>query len=84
MDYVEVQAKVAEWTRSHWKGDQRCPRCLGNNWAIKPIVALPSEEPHSEYPFLHLPVVPYGCRECGYLIFLDALVLGLVPRASDD
>ncbi len=66
MDHREVEARVGEWIRSRWKGDPRCPRCLENDWKVKPRVALPAIEPDSTHQFLSVPVVPVRISEIPY------------------
>ena len=64
---------------------QACPACGAQDWVILEIVEAPVRWP----PELHsggpgFPMIPRGCRNCGYLMFFSAAKMGLGSRADDD
>jgi ribosomal protein S27AE len=85
MDPKEQATKVKEWIDSHWRGRGRCPRCGEGNWTVKyvvslPLTAVPADWTRTDHPVF--PVAPVVCGKCGYVIFLDAIAIG-VQRAAE-
>jgi hypothetical protein len=60
-----------------------CPACQAGEWVLLEIVEAPVRWPaelHSGGP--GMPMIPRGCRNCGYLMFFSAAKMGL--GESDD
>lgn len=61
----------------------QCPACRAEDWVILEIVEAPVRWPaelHSGGP--QFPMLPRGCRNCGYIMFFSAAKMGL--NTSDD
>ena len=55
-----------------------CPACHAQDWVILDMVEAPVRWPpelHSGGP--DFPMIPRGCRNCGYLMFFSAAKMGL-------
>jgi predicted nucleic-acid-binding Zn-ribbon protein len=70
--------KAIDWIRKNWTKPTECPICGSDNWGIGPqIVEVRGLNPDS-------PVYPkffVFCQKCGYTIFFNAVIAGLVaPR----
>ena len=59
----------------------QCPACRATDWVILEIVEVPVRWP----PELHsggpgFPLIPRGCRNCGYVMLFSAAKMGLGVR----
>ncbi len=75
---------VREWLDAKQVADQ-CPACGTAEWVILEIVEAPVRWPaelHSGGP--GFPMLPRGCRNCGYLMFFSAAKMGLGASDDDD
>jgi len=80
VDYV----KVADWIRENWKASMKCPVCETNDWRIgedvveiRPFIGHSVETVGNVYPFVQL-----FCSKCGYVIFFNAVISGIVDPKS--
>ena len=63
----------------------QCPACRATDWVILEIVEAAVRWP----PELHsggpgFPLIPRGCRNCGYVMFFSAAKMGLGVSQDDD
>jgi hypothetical protein len=75
---------VRRWLAAKQVVDQ-CPACGAMEWAILEIVEVPVRWPaelHSGGP--GFPLIPRGCRTCGYVMFFSAAKMGLGVSTDDD
>jgi len=79
----EIRAKAQAWVEEHWGKDTVCPMCGGGHWGLYEPVAL---RPYGAPPFRNavFPACPASCQKCGYTVFLNLLVVGLVEGYSDE
>ena len=75
---------VRAWLEAKQVVDQ-CPACRARDWAMLEIVDVPVRWPaelHSGGP--GFPLMPRGCRNCGYVMFFSAAKMGLGVSTHDD
>ena len=75
---------VRAWLEAKQVADQ-CPACRATDWAMLEIVDVPVRWPaelHSGGP--GFPLMPRGCRNCGYVMFFSAAKMGLGVSTDDD
>ena len=75
---------VRAWLKAKRVADE-CPACRATDWAILEIVDVPVRWPaelHSGGP--GFPMIPRGCRNCGYVMFFSAAKMGLGASTEDD
>lgn len=83
LDQAQEQL-VRDWLKAKRVAEQ-CPACGAGEWVILEIVEAPVRWPselHSGGP--GFPMVPRGCRNCGYLMFFAAAKMGLGANDEDD
>ena len=74
---------VRAWLEAKQVAEQ-CPACRATDWVMLEIVDVPVRWPaelHSGGP--SFPLVPRGCRNCGYVMFFSAAKMGLGASADD-
>ena len=74
---------VRAWLAAKQVADQ-CPACRATDWAMLEIVDVPVRWPaelHSGGP--GFPLIPRGCRNCGYVMFFSAAKIGLGTNTDD-
>jgi predicted nucleic-acid-binding Zn-ribbon protein len=76
LDKVQEQI-VSDWLQSKQVAAE-CPACRAEEWVILEMIEAPVRWP----PELHsggpgFPMIPRGCRNCGYLMFFSAPKMGL-------
>lgn len=65
-----------EWVRSKWGDDGKpCPVCGWTAWAVQDLADLPIRSITDEGEYESYPVVPLICRNCGYFLLFNALVI---------
>lgn len=82
----EQLEKAVAWLQSHDHPAPPCPICGQNKWTVgihlvQPITMGPDRNVHLggvSYPFLQV-ISP----KCGYTMFVNAVIAGLVPKAED-
>ncbi len=80
----EQEQIVRSWLEAKQVAEQ-CPACRASDWVILEIVEAPVRWPaelHSGGP--GFPMIPRGCRNCGYLMFFSAAKMGLGASSDDD
>jgi hypothetical protein len=83
LDQAQEQT-VRAWLQARHVAED-CPACSAREWVILEIVEAPVRWPaelHSGGP--GFPMVPRGCRNCGYLMFFSAAKIGLGESAGED
>ena len=83
LDHGQEQI-VHAWLTAKGVADQ-CSACRATDWAILEIVDVPVRWPaelHSGGP--GFPLIPRGCRNCGYVMFFSAAKMGLGVSQDDD
>lgn len=79
------RVKVTDWLRENWKGATLCPICAADNWSVGDHVieirVFQGKLQHvgggNLYPYVQL-----ICGTCGYTIFFNAIIMGLVDPRS--
>ncbi len=80
----EQERVVRAWLQAKQVAEH-CPACHASEWVILEIVEAPVRWPaelHTGGP--SFPMIPRGCRNCGYLMFFSAAKMGLGVSAGDD
>ena len=85
MSLDKVQDQLVEDWLQQKQVVRQCPVCQADDWVILEMVEAPVRWPHE----LHsggprFPMIPRGCRNCGYLMFFSAAKLGLGASADDN
>ncbi len=83
LDHAHEQ-RVRAWLQAK-QVTEDCPACHARDWVILEIVDAPVRWPaelHSGGP--GFPMIPRGCRNCGYLMFFSAAKMGLGTSRDDD
>jgi hypothetical protein len=83
LDQAQEQT-VRAWLQAK-RAAEHCPACHAADWAILEIVDVPVRWPaelHSGGP--SFPMVPLGCRNCGYVMLFSAAKIGLGTDADED
>ena len=73
---------VSDWLQSKQVAAER-PACRAEEWVILEMIEAPVRWPpelHSDGP--GFPMLPRGCRNCGYLMFFSAAKMGLGSSAD--
>lgn len=72
--------KVMDWIRKNWIKPSNCPICNMDDWGIsdkiieiRPIHEQPESFSGNIYPYFFI-----FCRNCGYTIFVNAIIAGLI------
>ena len=78
-----TQQKVEEWLRPRAREwPPICPICGVQNWNIGPDVVFPPlwnvPSDFEEKPYSY-PVIIMSCGYCGYVLYFNAVLMGLVP-----
>jgi predicted Zn-ribbon and HTH transcriptional regulator len=86
MPEIPTDAVIKHLTEK-WGGDAHCPMCKASNWNVgMRVVILHELRADSDSPArvgLSIPVVPVMCTNCGNTVFVNAILLGLVPPTTD-
>jgi predicted nucleic-acid-binding Zn-ribbon protein len=84
MEYTKERGM--EWLNKNWHTPKACPICKQNNWAVSESLALLPRlvKDAMEAPNLVYPVFLVTCGTCGYTLFINALVAGLLPQEKKE
>ena len=64
--------------------DLRCSVCDSDDWAIEDIIPpVEVEGPQILLRGAMVPLVQFECRNCGHIVFFNAITLGLYRAAPD-
>ena len=76
--------RVADWMRENWKTNTKCPICGTDAWNIgEDVIEIREFTGHyvgtggNIYPYVQL-----SCTKCGYTLFFNALIAGIVDPES--
>jgi hypothetical protein len=80
-------ARIVEYLKEKWEGTPRCPFCHHDSWLVSDKV-FELREYHGGTLVVGgvslVPVIPVTCSHCAYVVFVNALVAGLVPDPATD
>ena len=75
-----VQGRLA----TYWQAAAvLCPVSRDNNWLVLPVVVVPPRRDTGippPYEEINYPTVPVMCNTCGYMMYFNAVLLGLYPQ----
>lgn len=75
--------RIIEWIKSYWKHGP-CPVCESDNWEAGPVYEVRSFAPGGlAVPRSVLPVFSISCKTCGYVLFIDAVMAGVVHPSEE-
>ncbi len=76
-----VDSKSANaWLKEHWIASRQCAVCTSLNWGLSTTFAhLPETVGKIRPAGRAIPFVVLTCRTCGNPLFLNAIVMGLLP-----
>lgn len=64
--------------------DLKCCVCDSDDWAVEDIIPPPEVEgPQILLRGAMVPLVQFECRDCGHIVFFNAITLGLYRAAPD-
>lgn len=71
---------IVKWLTRKWKGKKTCPICQKNNWDIsdKIFQNFEIEKNVVKLGGISYPTIPITCGSCGYVLFFNPIVLGLI------
>jgi predicted nucleic-acid-binding Zn-ribbon protein len=90
---IELKAlrreKAAELIPAKWVGEQLCPICGVRNWTVLDIAETRIYTgPGQSMSDRVYPVAPVACLNCGYMVFFNAGMLGLLdlelPKPAEE
>ena len=80
----EQRQKAADWVNQHW-AKKDCPFHGPTNWQLEPVMGEVRTFSGGTLvlgPGTLFPLIVLTCSVCGYSVFVNAVVAGLVPRAD--
>jgi predicted nucleic-acid-binding Zn-ribbon protein len=86
MEYAEYRERAEKWLNSKWTNDKICPLCNTNDWSIAALaeISMRTTELGRVYTSLAIPVIPVTCANCGYVMFISALVTDVLDGAESE
>lgn len=82
----EDHQKAQEWLRLHWTRNRICPMSDHNAWEIgaQVVAAPPFAGRAMTQKGIVYPTIPVTCSVCGYTLYFNAVVMGIVaPEDSN-
>lgn len=77
--------KVKAWLDGKWTNDERCPICHDDHWSISDdFVDNKVFNPQAIFGGKSYPSVMIICTNCGYTVFINAIVAGFVEKKMDE
>ena len=86
MEQKEIN-KTIEFVNEKWGKDFKCPFCHADKFTItNSIYQLPAFN-KTDVGFMNrdntvLPVIPLACENCGYTVFINAIICGVLKGAE--
>lgn len=76
---AEFRKAAEEWLRREWTNNRTCPICGDSDWAVGDMARLLVEPLPGIDAQLdpRYPILPIGCRQCGYMVLINAMFAGL-------
>ena len=77
-DKIDLEAAL-RWLSVQWPIQRRvCPICATRNWAVgDDLIRLRSPKLIAKHP-----CIVVTCSQCGYTIFFNAHVMGIMPKGQ--
>jgi hypothetical protein len=76
-------AAANAWLKEHWTKPRKCAVCSKETWGLSPNFAhLPESLVGLHQAVRTIPLVVLTCRTCGNTLFLNAIVMGLLPQGA--
>jgi hypothetical protein len=73
-----------EWLIARWPSPRPCPLCNHEEWAIAGSLAhIPTSAIGLHMPPRVNPCVAVVCGHCGNTVFLNAIIMGLLPKSEE-
>lgn len=82
-----TKERAMEWLNKNWRTPKACAVCRNNNWTVSESLTLMPRlirDGKDTVGGLVYPVFLVTCGICGYTMFFNALVAGLLPQDSED
>lgn len=85
LSQAEIDQVVA-WMAKHGAADKICPVCGSNTWFVGHHLVQPLTLAINRVQFggLGYPFVTIMSTPCGYTIFMNAVLMGLVPASQPE
>jgi hypothetical protein len=82
---TEEHKKVQDWVAKFSPGgDAKCPICQTSTWFINPHLVQPVTLGAGfglQLGGIGYPQITMNCIQCGYTMFLNAVMVGIIPSA---
>lgn len=78
---ADEKALIAAWLKEHWQGTTLCPISMDNNWLIGDHLVQPLTLMSGGVALggTGYPVAQIICGSCGYTIYMNAVIMRVVP-----
>jgi hypothetical protein len=80
------KTKAIQWVLGHWKTNSPCPICAAKNWNVADHLTQPLTFSHGTTMISGpaYPQVQVICSSCGYTIYFNAVMAGLVEAPKSE
>lgn len=85
LSIAEYNRLVLAWLAAHWGPNPPCPMCkTQTGWELLPLAEWPirAADLDGQVRGQAIPVVPLLCKNCAYLVALNAVRLGILQPAA--
>jgi hypothetical protein len=82
----DEKERVKAWLREKWRNPAICPICGSKEWLVGDHLVQPitmGKDRGLQLGGISYPQVMVISPTCGYTMFLNAVVVGLVPTAAE-
>jgi predicted nucleic-acid-binding Zn-ribbon protein len=82
MSENSIEEKAQKWISDHWHGSSECPVCGANDWLVsdKLLEIREYRKGNIDSAGEILPLIATTCGGCGYTVFLNAIVAGIINK----
>ena len=74
--------KMSAYLKKKWGTSRKCPMCEDTHWVVSNIICETRQIYPESAEYLFLPVVPVTCRNCGFVVLVNAKQAEQIPPSS--
>jgi predicted nucleic-acid-binding Zn-ribbon protein len=74
LDPLEEQRRLILFLQGKKAVPEHCPNCNVRDWQVSYRIDVPVSGRSAEL----LPVIPVSCKNCGYTMFFNAVIAGII------